>query len=92
MEINIAFLSVLALAALILSALSVILLIAVLVKVRRGGDSEKLISRLAVFSSQLDRQQALLSDESERGRREQRQFQTEMRREIADAFAHDGKD
>lgn len=87
MEINIAFLSVLALAALILSALSVILLIAVLVKVRRGGDSEKLISRLAVFSSQLDRQQTLLSDESERGRREQRQFQTEMRREIAETLS-----
>lgn len=76
--------SVLAVAVIALLALNIILLLIVLmllIKSGRGGDG-KLVSQLAVFSSKLDRQQTLLSDESERSRREQRQFQTDMRAEI----------
>ncbi len=73
-----------------LAALSVVLLVVVivlLVKNSRGGHEENIASQLAVLSSKLDRQQTLLSDESERGRREQRQFQTDMRGEIAATLA-----
>ncbi len=67
---------------LVLSAVSVVLLavlLALVSKKKDDGTGEKINSQLAIITNQLSQQQRQLSDESERSRREQREFQTDMR-------------
>jgi len=80
-------------AAALLSAVNLILLAAVvflLVRLSKkdgsGGALNDINTRLAVLSQQVDGQGRQLSDESERGRREQRGFQKDMRAETTDSL------
>ena len=89
MNIDAAGLSFLDLTIIILLAFSAVMSVVILISLilsGRKGAGEKLLSQLAVISNQLDRHQPLLADESERGRREQRQFQADLRAEITSAL------
>ena len=76
----------------LICAVNTLLLIGVLLLLRKNAgkgvaDGEDTNTRLAVISSQLEQQQRGLADESERNRRETREYQQQLRRETGEALS-----